>query len=71
MNLFKDLRDLYGQKTVKIVRDLENNTKKLARYRNHLTFTHRCKDQELTPPSLKLHCPINTNKARDIIQRAQ
>ncbi|XP_072036723.1 uncharacterized protein [Amphiura filiformis] len=71
MNLFKELRSRYGQETVKNVRDLESFEKKIARHRNHLTFTHRCKDSGITPNSLKLRCPINTIKARNIIQKAQ
>ena len=71
MNLFTDVRKLYGQPTVKKVRDLENLSKKVSRHRNHLTFTHRCKDLGLTPVSLKLKRPIRTIKAQAIINRAQ
>ena len=71
INLFKDLRSRYGQEAVKHVRDLENLEKKIARHRNHLTFTHRCKDNGITPTSLKIRCPINTVRARNIIKKAQ
>ena len=73
MNLFSELRSRHGQQAVnmvKHVRDLENLEKKIARHRNHLTFTHRCKDEGVTPTSLKLRCPINTNEARNIIDKA-
>ena len=71
MNLFQELRSRHGQQAVKHVRDLENLEKKIARHRNHLTFTHRCKDTGVTPTSLRLRCPINTIKARNIIEKAQ
>ena len=71
MNLFSELRSRHGQQAVKHVSDLENLEKKIARHRNHLTFTQRCKDKGVTPTSLKLRCPINTNKARNIIDKAQ
>ena len=71
MNLFNNLRNNYGQNTVKIVRDLENTGKKIARYRNHLVFTLRCKELRITPRSLRLKCPIKTDNAREIIAKAQ
>ncbi|XP_072047082.1 uncharacterized protein [Amphiura filiformis] len=71
MNLFTSLRSNYGQNTVKIVRDLEGVGKKIARHRNHLVFTLRCKELRITPRSLRLKCPIKTNRAREIIEKAQ
>ena len=71
MHLFTEVRSLYGQPAVKHIRDLENTEKKLARHRQHLTFTHRCKDNWITPTSLKIRCPINTEKAKNIIKRAE
>ncbi|XP_072048921.1 uncharacterized protein [Amphiura filiformis] len=71
MHLFTEVRNRYGQPAVKHIRDLENTEKKLARHRQHLTFTHRCKDNGITPSSLKIRCPINTEKARNIIKKAE
>ena len=71
MHLFNEVRSRYGQPAVKHVRDLENTGKKLARHRQHLTFTHRCKDNGITPSSLKIRCPINTEKARNIVKKAE
>ena len=39
--------------------------------KNHRVFTLRCRDKGLTPPSLRLKCPINTQKARDIVKKAE
>jgi hypothetical protein len=71
MKLFDDLRTNYGQSTVKNIRDYENTVRKISRQRNHLVFTLRCRDEDITPTSLKLKCPINTSNARDIIKKAQ
>ncbi len=71
MNLFKNIRENYGQSTVRLVRELEKNEQKIASYRNHLVFTLRCKEEEVIPPSLRLKCPIPTTNARNIILRAQ
>ncbi|XP_072041057.1 uncharacterized protein [Amphiura filiformis] len=71
MNLFNHVRQSYGQSTVKQLRDLENCEKKVQRHRNHLVYSLRCRDQKLTPSSLKLRCPLNTNKAKEIIKRAE
>ncbi len=71
MNLFQVLRRSYGQGTVKLLRNCENIEKKTSCFRNHRVFTLRCRDQGLTPPSLRLKCPINTQKARDIIKKAE
>ena len=48
MNLYKNMRIEHGQERVKLARDYENLAKKIARHRNHLTFSHRCKDSSLT-----------------------
>ena len=70
MNFFKNLRTNYGQETIKIVRKAENSTRQLARHRNHLVFNLRCKDECVIPPSLRLKCPINSVKARNIVEKA-
>ena len=65
MKLFTEVRSRYGQTAVKHIRDLEYTERKLVRHRQHLTVTHRCKDNGVTPSSLKIRCPINTEKARN------
>jgi len=71
MKLFTELRKEYGQSTVKLVRELESQEKKLARHRNHLVFTLRCRDEAVVPTSLRLHCPIKTQNAKHIVQKAE
>jgi len=36
-----------------------------------LVFTLRCKHEGIIPPNLRLKCPINTSKARDIVNKAR
>ena len=50
---------------------MEYLTKKVARHKNHRVFTLRCRDKGIVPPSLMLKCPINTQNARNIVNRAQ
>ncbi len=71
MNLFSNLRENYGQSTVRIVRELEKNERKIANFRNHLVFSLRCKDEDVIPSSLWIKCPIPTQNARNIIHRTQ
>ena len=71
MNLFPVLREDYGKGTVKTLRECENIERKTSSYRNHRVFTLRCRDKGLTPPSLRLKCPINTQRAREIVRKAE
>ena len=71
MNLFKNLWTNYGQGTIKIVRKAENTTRQIARHRNHLVFNLRCKGECVIPPSLRLKCPINSDKVRNIVEKAR
>ena len=71
MNLFKDLRDNYGQESVKTLRLLENTERKISRFRCHRVFTLRAKHSGLIPTSLRLKCPINTKRAHDIVNKAE
>ena len=71
MNLFNNLRSVYGPELVKKVRSTENLEKKVGRYQNHRVYTLRYKDEQLTPPSLRLKRPVNTKRGHDIIKRAE
>ena len=71
MNLFKDLRVQFGQESVHQLRQLEHRQKKIARYRNHIVFDLRCRDESVTPPSLSLHVPVPSARAREITRKAE
>ena len=71
MNLHNSIRCEYGQDTVKLVRDYENTSKRLARFRNHLRFNLHCRHNGVTPVSLRLRTNVRGNAADNIIKRAE
>ena len=70
-SLHAKLQDELGTSTLKEVRQLENMVRKIARYKNHLHFTLRCKHQGLTPVSLKLKTSLKVPKAIEIVTKAE
>ncbi len=50
---------------------MENYERKLAKQRNHLVFNLRCRDENIVPPSLRLKCPIDTDNAKKIVDKAR
>ena len=71
MSIFKNINEEYGRESLKTARDLENVAKKQARFRNHLVFSLRCKQQGVIPVSLRIKCPVNTKGAQSIVKRAE
>ena len=53
-NLISELRTKYGENSIRIFRNWEITTKKMADYRNHRRFTLRCIKASITPVSCKL-----------------
>ena len=54
INIHSVINDKYGNETLKTFRACENNFKKLANYRNHLTFSTKCYKEQVIPKSLKI-----------------
>ena len=50
---------------------MELQNVKLARTRNHLKFNLGCKQLDIIPASLNLACPIKTQRAKDMVDRAK
>ena len=71
MNTFKNIRETFGQETLKKCRHLRRCENKLARYRNHLVFTLLCNNENIIPQSLKLKCSIESQNAKRIVERAR
>ena len=71
MNLFTILREYHGQECVKEFRTIEQLHRKLARFRNHLRFNLRCRDEQVVPASLRIKNPIPTRNADQIVRRAR
>ena len=53
-NLISDLRNKYGENSVRNFRKWEIITKKMADYRNHRRFMLKCIKASITPVSCKL-----------------
>lgn len=70
-SIFKEIKNEFGQRTLKIAREYEKKAMKLATYRNHLTFAVKCKVNEVIPKGLRLKCGMKNKKTKEIIQRAE
>ena len=69
-NVISDLRNKYGEESVKSIRKWEIIVKKMADYRNHRRFMLRCIKASITPVSCKLKNPLKSKKSYDIIHKA-
>ena len=70
-NLISDLKNKYGEESVKSIRKWEIIVKKMADYRNHRRFMLRCIKASITPVSCKLKNPLKSKKSYDIIHKAE
>ena len=70
-NLFRYLKNKYGEEYVTLLINWEFTVKKMADYRKHRRFTLRCIKASLTPVSCKLRNPLKTNKSYSIIHKAE
>jgi hypothetical protein len=71
MNIYKNLLTKYGRDTLHEARLLERQAIQTASWTNHLTFTHRCKQHNVTPPSLRLFTTAKGEATRQIITNAE
>ena len=70
-NIYQCIKETYGPNTLRTVRKLEKVLKKLARFRNHLTFAIKCKTSNIQPKGLRLKCGLRTKKTKAIIEQAE
>ena len=72
-NLLIDLRNNYGENSVRLFRKWEITTKKMADYMNHRRFTLKCIKASITPVSCKLKAPpsFRSSKSYQIIHKAE
>jgi hypothetical protein len=71
MNIYKTIKVKYGQQTLQQARKLEKTATQLGTWKNHLTFTHRCQQLNITPSSLRLHTAVRGRAAQHVITAAQ
>ena len=70
-DLHYDIKSNFGSDCVRVVRNYENISRKLADHRNHLRFNLRCLHTKITPNSLKLRTTVNGYKANVILKSAE
>ncbi len=64
------MREKYGQNVVTRLRKLINMEVRIAKYRSHLYFNHRCKDNKVLPFSLRFKPPIRSKKGYKLMVNA-
>ena len=70
-NMYNYIKQTYGFETLKTVRKLEKVMKKLARFRNHLTYAIRFKTFNIQPKGLRIKCGLNTPNTKKIVEQAE
>ena len=70
MPVKEDLRRLYGQSIVELTSKYGRCRERIARYKNHVIFNLRCKEQGIIPRSLHVKSPIDTERGKRIASRA-
>ena len=65
------ITDLYGRSTFLLTRRLQITGTKIAKIRNHITFTTRCYKLGLVPCGLRLKTPCRSAEARSITRDAE
>ena len=64
------LRSTYGNNTAKLTASYGKCLEKIARHKNHVVYSLRCKDEGYIPKSLRMRTPVDTIQGRAIAQRA-
>ena len=70
-NIHKSIYMELGPEGLKRTRILENTSRKIARFRNHLHFSLHCKHHSIIPVSLKLSTTVKGGKAEKIINTTE
>ena len=70
MSIKSVLKSSYGPKVVNLISRYERCRERTARFRNHVVFALRCKQEGIIPRSLDIRPPINTEQGRRIARRA-
>ena len=71
MTLKSYVTDLYGRSTFLLTRRIQIIGTKLAKIKNHITFTTRCYKLGIVPHGLQLKAPYRSGEARSIIHNAE
>ena len=63
------LRSTYGNNTAKLSAAYGKCLEKIARHRNHVVYSLRCKEEGYIPKSLRMKSPVDTVEGQAIAQR--
>ena len=69
-SIFHEINVIYGRTVLRLIRQHERCSSKLARYTNHLTFLTRCIKNRVVPKDLRVRPPVPTKGARRVAELA-
>ena len=67
---FHYIRNKNGSEALKLARTLERVTLNVTRFKDHLYFNHRLKDNNILPKSLQFNLPVKSREGWKIAKRA-
>ena len=70
MSLKQYFLSRYGTSTSGMVGQYSRCLEKLAKFKNHVAFSARCKREGVLPSSLRVKSPVDTVRGREIAERA-
>ena len=63
-SIFKLIRIKNGLEALRLARSFERETLAIARFKSHLNFNHRLKENRVLPDSLRFNPPIKRRRVR-------
>ena len=69
-DFFYEISRKYGRTALRLIRQHERFSSKLARFSNHLTFLTRCIKNRVGPKDLQVRSPVQTRGARRVAELA-
>ena len=68
--IFKLIRIKNGLETLRLARNFEREMLAITRFKNHLNFNHKLKENRVLPNSLRFNPPIKCKEGYDIAKKA-
>ena len=69
-NIFNFIRNKNGSEALKLARTLEPVTLSVTKFKDHLHFNHRLKDNNILPKSLQFNPPVKSREGWKIAKKA-
>ena len=64
------IRRTYGHEAANLTASYSSCLEKIAKFRNHVAFSVRCKREDVIPPSLWIRSPVDTARGQEIAVKA-